>query len=359
MIATHRQGDYLGWTCLGLGLFWALTGCALAQKAAPPGPATVSASEWPLQREFIYESAPFPSCHASTLAELPNGQILAAWFGGTEEGNSDVGIWIARRAEGKWSAPKEVATGIDPSRNKRVPCWNPVLFQPTQGPLLLFYKAGPSPSRWWGMLITSTDGGVTWSAPRRLPDGILGPIKNKPVQLADGSLLCPSSSEHAGWRIHVERTADLGQTWTKSDPLNDRKDFDAIQPTVLMFSPKKLQMLSRSKQGRVTECWSEDAGQTWGRMKTTVLLNPSSGIDGVTLKDGRHLLVYNPVARGRTPLVLGLTRDGLHWTTVATLEDQPGEYSYPAIIQSADGQVHITYTWKRQRIRHVAVQPAP
>jgi predicted neuraminidase len=208
------------------------------------------------------------------------------------------------------------------------------------------------------MLITSADGGATWSAPRRLPEGILGPIKNKPVQLADGTLLCPSSTEHNGWRIHLERSADLGATWTKTDALNSEKNFGAIQPTILFHTSNRLQLLCRSQQGVITEVWSDDGGKSWGAMKGTTLPNPNSGIDAVTLRDGRHLLVYNPVKRGRTPLALGFSRDGLSWENVLTLEAQPGEYSYPAILQTRDGLVHITYTWQRTRVRHAVFDPA-
>lgn len=306
--------------------------------------------------EFIYESAPFPSCHASTITDTPTG-IVSAWFGGTEEKHPDVGIWVSRLDGLKWSTPVEVANGIQ-SDGKRHPTWNPVLFQPNGGPLLLFYKVGPSPSRWWGMLIKSADGGKSWSKPQRLPDGILGPIRAKPVQLADGTLLCPSSSEHDGWRVHMEMTRDLGTTWTKTPALNDGKEFGAIQPSLLLHPGNRLQALCRSRQGRITEIWSADNGTTWGPMKATALLNPSAGVDAVTLKDGRHLLVYNPVSRGRTPIVLGLSRDGKEWQTVLTLENQPGEYSYPAIVQAHDGRVHITYTWKREKIRHWIVDPA-
>ena len=203
----------------------------------------------------------------------------------------------------------------------------------------------------------SGDGGKTWSDAQRMPEGILGPIKNKPVLLPDGTLLCPSSTEHDGWRVHLERTSDLGATWTKSEPLNDGRQFGAIQPSVLFHPNHRLQLLCRSEQKRVTECWSEDGGKTWGAMKATELPNPNAGIDAVTLKDGRHLLVYNPVTKGRTPLTLALSRDGKTWRNVATLEEQPGEYSYPAIIQTSDGLAHITYTWKRQRIKHVVVDP--
>ncbi len=325
--------------------------CPFAKRGDAAAPAATSGAT----AQFIYENAPFPSCHASTITDTPSGPV-AAWFGGTHEKHPDVGIWVAHFDGAKWSAPVEVATGMQ-ADGKRHPTWNPVLFQPKGGPLLLFYKVGPSPSRWWGMLMKSTDGGKSWSTPQRLPDDILGPIRSKPVLLADGTLLCPSSSEHDGWRVHMEMTRDWGATWTRTPALNDGKEFGAIQPSVLLHSGNRLQALSRSRQGRITEIWSEDGGKTWGPMKATSLLNPSAGVDGVTLKDGRHLLVYNPVSRGRSPIVLGLSRDGKEWQTVLTLEDQPGEYSYPAIVQANDGRVHITYTWKREKLRHWIVDP--
>ena len=309
-----------------------------------------------VRSEFIFETAPFRSCHASTIAQTTEG-FAAAWFGGTAEKNPDVGIWFSTCTHGgDWTAPVEVTNGVQ-EKGKRVPCWNPVLFRPKEGPLLLFYKAGPSPSKWWGMLMTSADNGKTWSKPQKLPEGFLGPIKNKPIQLADGALLCPSSTEDHGWRIHIERTPDLGSTWTKTEPLNRTKDFDAIQPTILTHPNNRLQLLCRSKQGRITECWSEDEGKTWGPMKATELPNPSSGIDAVTLKDGRHLLVYNPSTRDRTPLSIATSKDGETWNTVFALEDVPGEFSYPAVIQASDNLVHVTYTWKRERIKHIVIDP--
>lgn len=309
-----------------------------------------------VKAEFIFETAPFPACHASTIAEAKSG-LAAAWFGGKREGDPDVGIWVSLHDGEGWTAPAEVANGIQEDGKKRFPCWNPVLFQSKQGPLLLFYKVGPSPSQWWGMMMTSGDGGKTWSKPRRLPDGILGPIKNKPIEMPDGSLLCPSSTEQAGWRIHLERSADLGQTWTKTEALNDGQEFGAIQPTILFHPNDRIQLLCRSRQRRIVECWSEDGGRTWGAMRATALPNPNAGIDGIALKDGRYLLVYNPVTEGRTPLVVGISTDGQSWKTAVVVEDKPGEYSYPAIIQSRGGLVHITYTWKRRRIKHVVLDP--
>src|SRR4051812_38067722 len=193
-----------------------------SHAAAPDTPVVAS--------EFVADDMPTPSCHATTIAE-PGGRLIAAWFGGKKEGDPSVGIWVARHDGQRWGKPAEVATGEWPADDRRYPCWNPVLFQPKAGPLMLFYKVGPSPSKWWGMLTTSTDGGATWATPQKLPEGILGPIKNKPIELG-GTMLCPSSTEHDGWRLHVEWTRDIGRTWDKTGPLNDR-ELGAIQPAFL------------------------------------------------------------------------------------------------------------------------------
>jgi predicted neuraminidase len=307
--------------------------------------------------EFIFESAPFLECHASTIVETPSG-LVAAWFGGTRERDPDVGIWLSRFSKGKWNSPVEVTNGVE-SENVRYPCWNPVLFQPKVGPLFLFYKVGPSPSSWWGMLVTSQDSGKSWSKPRRLPQGILGPIKNKPVQLANGDVLCPSSTEDQGWRVHFERTSDLGVTWERTAAVNDGKEIAAIQPSVLFHPSGQLQALGRTRQGRIFEIWSEDGGKTWGKMSLTVLPNPNSGIDAVTLADGRQLLAFNPLPQGRNRLGVALSANGRDWQSALILEDEAGsEFSYPAVIQARDGKVHITYTWKRKRIKHAVIDPA-
>lgn len=339
---------------------WCLVVAALLLLFIPPlradeQPSPTKPQPGLVSTEFIYEKAPFASCHASTIIGTKDG-LLAAWFAGVKEGTPDVGIWTARHDGKTWSAPVEVATGVQ-ADGTRFPCWNPVLYRHSDDGVLLFYKVGPSPSRWWGALKTSTDGGRTWSEGKRLSDGILGPIKNKPVPLADGSLLCPSSSEHDGWRVHLEFTSDLGKTWKSTGPLNDGKEFGAIQPTVFRYPSGKMQILCRSRQQKIVEAWSEDGGKTWSGLAVTALPNPNSGIDGVSLADGRALLIYNHTSRGRSPLNLAASADGKVWQAALVLEDQPGEYSYPAIIQTADKRVHITYTWKRLKVKHAVVDP--
>ena len=162
--------------------------------------------------DFVFTEAPFKECHASTIAETPSG-LVVSWFGGTKEKNADVEIWVSMKKDGAWTKPVSVANGIQNS-TLRYPCWNPVLYQVPEGPLQLYYKVGPSPSTWWGMLIESNDGGKTWGNPLKLPEGILGPIKNKPVLLSNGTLISPTSTEHDGWRVHFEYSKDWGKTWT-------------------------------------------------------------------------------------------------------------------------------------------------
>lgn len=323
--------------------------------------------------ELIYplDNRPTPQCHASTVEETSSG-LVAAWFGGTHERNPDVGIWVSRKEGGNgWSQPVEVANGVQ-SDTLRHPCWNPVLFQPDSGPLLLFYKVGPSPREWWGMLITSEDEGKTWSEPRKLGEGplgpLIGPVKNKPVQLPDGALLCPSSTEtevdgEDFWKVHFERSPDLGASWEVIGPINDGVEFDAIQPSILTYKGGKMQVLCRTRQNVIAQSWSADGGITWSKMEATSLPNPNSGTDAVTLQDGRQLLVYNHTIRGkkfpagRAMLNVALSTDGENWEPVMTLEREEGEFSYPAVIQSADGMVHITYTYQRRSIKYVCIAP--
>ncbi len=318
-----------------------------------------------VKSEFIYDvnDVSFPSCHASTIVETNDG-LLAAWFGGTHEKHPDVGIWLSRFENGKWSAPVEVANGIQ-HKDLRYPTWNPVLYN-TGKEIKLFYKEGPNCSDWWGEVISSQDNGKTWSVPIRLPEEIWGPIKNKPVLLKTGELLCPSSTELDGWQVHFEITPDMGKTWERTKSLNDGHKIGAIQPTILMHKNGKLQALCRSKTKMILSTWSEDNGRTWTELKETSLPNPNSGIDAVTLKNGKHVLVYNQIKPSedwgdRNVFNVAVSNDGENWEAAVVLENDPdkdAEYSYPAVIQTTDGMIHITYTWNRKQIKHVVLDPA-
>jgi alpha-L-rhamnosidase len=315
--------------------------------------------------EFIFDRASFPESHAATVAETPEG-LVAAWFGGTKEGNKDVCIWTSHLVNDKWTEPVKVADGAM-NDSTRYACYNPVLYQVPNGELLLFYKIGPNVAGWTGWMMRSTDNGKTWSPREALPVGFLGPIKNKPIPV-NGVLMCPSSTEKNGWKVHFEMTTDYGKTWTKTADINDGTQVSAIQPSILTYPDGRLQILCRSKNRTINESWSSDGGKTWSAMTASSLPNNNSGTDAVTLKDGRQLIVYNHVkpdaslsnGKGaRTPLNVAISKDGKNWEAAVVLEDSPvSQYSYPSVIQTKDGLVHIVYTWRRERIKHVVIDPS-
>jgi predicted neuraminidase len=156
-------------------------------------------------------------------------------------------------------------------------------------------------------------------------------------------------------------------------PINDpsKTEHRIIQPTILVHSQKHLQILARTgasdSDARIAQTWSTDGGLTWSPITDASLPNNSSAIDAVTLKDGRHLLVYNHSTRndticgrkGRGILTVAISNDGINWEAAAVLEYRTGQvqYSYPAVIQTNDGLVHITYSWHRKRIKHVVIDP--
>ncbi len=312
-----------------------------------------------VSEELIFHDPPFAQCHASTIEQVSPTKLMSAVFGGTREGNDDVSIWLSTKEDGEeWSEPVEIANGKI-NDTLRYPTWNPVLFKTNKGKLFLFYKAGPSPRKWWGMVRTSTNNGKTWSRAERLPDGILGPIKDKPVQLADGTILSPSSTEtEESWKVHLEKSTDQGETWAII-PIDPKTEFDVIQPTLLIHPDNKLQILARSKNNAIVEAYSDDHGDSWGKLTKTDLPNPNSGIDAVTLKNGWHLLVYNPTVKGkddRAKLNVAVSKDGTIWSDALVLENEnEGEFSYPAVIQTNDGKVHITYTYNRVNAKHVVL----
>ena len=306
---------------------------------------------------FVAEPMPTPSAHASTVVELGPGRLMTAWFGGTAEGKNDVAIWSARSENGHWLKPVEMV------REPNTPCWNPVLFRTSDKVLWMYYKFGPSPREWTAGRMFSTDDGVTWSKPEHLPAGVYGPIRAKPLLLADGTIVSGTSVESYGsWAAWIERSTDNGKTWTRigpitvpGDPAQPAKGQGLIQPAVVSAGGDKLRFFARSTLGHIYASDSADAGRTWSAAHALDLPNPSAGIDAVRLKDGRYVMIFNNTPTGRTPLSLAVSADGEKWKVFTDLEDQAGEYSYPAMIVAADGGLHITYTWKREKIKYVNV----
>jgi len=331
--------------------------------------------------EFIFApgSEPFAQCHASTVVTLANGELMAAWFGGASEGAPDVAIWGSRRVAGHWTEPKELV------REKNVATWNPVLFHTNDGRLWLYYKVGPAPNSWSAARMVSGDEGRTWSASEAMPAGLLGPIRAKPLVLADGTIVSGTSFEAwQTWAAWVERSTDAGKTWAKLGPIAISREMDAatapaldakpgtlgwnpdahpreysgvIQPSIVQLDGGHLRMYLRTRTlaAKIAVSDSLDDGLTWSKARFLELPSNNSGLDVVRLKDGRLVMIFNDTTSGRTPLNLAVSRDGEHFKVFRTLEDGAGEYSYPALVEAADGGLEMTYTWQRKSIKYVHV----
>jgi len=306
--------------------------------------------------DFVFEDdRPFAECHASTLVEMGDGTLVCAWFGGTEEKDPDVGIWKATFSADAWSPCSRAAKVTEKAH------WNPVLFRDPDRGVYLFFKVGEDVPHWQTYWVHTEDNGATWSDPVELVPGDVGgrgPVKNKPIILADKAWLAPASTELKGWRPFADRSEDGGKTWQRSEDFAiDRKKIKgsgAIQPTLWESEPGKVHALMRTAAGCVVRADSNDSGRTWTDVYKTGIPNNNSGLDALRLEDGRLLLVYNPVGRNwgpRTPLNLAVSSDnGALWNDIASLETTKGEYSYPSIVRTTKG-IAISYTWKRERVR--------
>lgn len=309
-----------------------------------------------IARGLIYTEAPFPECHASTVAAGSWGRVCA-WFGGSHEKNPDVGIWLSRQTDTGWSVPEQVA------KLAPIAHWNPVLFTAPDNSLHLWFKVGATIPHWQTYTMVSTDGGVTWSEPRELVPGDTlggrGPVKNKPILLSDGVWIAGASTEQGTWEGFFDRSEDNGQTWVRTPDLDRTalgEKHGCIQPTLWESAPGIVHSLIRSSCGYLPRTDSIDGGRTWSPLYNSGLPGNNSGVDVAQLSDGTLVLAHNPVGDdwgARTPLRLSISRDnGATWPEFLDIEtEEKAEFSYPAII--ADGrEVFCVYTWKRKRIAY-------
>ena len=315
--------------------------------------------------EFLYKRASFPECHSASIVETKKGDLVATYFGGTKERNPDVCIWVSRKLKGKtdWTPPQMVADGVF-SPDYREACWNPVIYEMPDGELRIYFKIGVNVAKWKGWLVRSKDGGKTWGKREQLPDTIYGPIKNKPI-LNKGRLISPTSDERDGWKLYFEYSDDLGKTWKRTAYVDAEQGIKAIQPSIIVLPDGRLEALCRTRSRHIGVTYSNDNGETWSKLTFIDTPNNNSGIDAVNLQDGSYALICNdwPIEPdkekgARTPLSIMRSQDGIHWNHWITLEDSPIlQYSYPSIIQSRDGHIHVVYTWRRQRVKHVELIP--
>ena len=315
-------------------------------------------------KEYVFDvtEAPTASVHASTVVKLKDGNVLAAWFGGTAEQGQDVRIWVSRRTQEGWEKPYKVESGVDEAH------WNPVLFEKKSGEICLYYKVGSEIKDWKTYVAVSTDGGKSFSDSRELVEGDVGgrgPVKNKPIYLSNGTLLAPASDETTpAWFAFMDISEDDGNTWSKvviqkpDEPYCGRPS-TMIQPTLWEEPAGEVHALLRTNRGFAYRTDSKDFGKTWSTAYITSVPNNNSGLDLVKVAGGKLALVSNPVqghGGARTPLTLAFSHNnGLTFEKELTLEDNKGEYSYPSIV--ADGnKLYITYTHQRKTIAFFEVE---
>ncbi len=335
-----------------------------------------------LQREEIVIAEEFISpawekydCHSSSIVQNENGEILAVWKGGIGEGKSNldiaskVGIWQVHLYPNR-SAVEQVHF------EQESVVWNPVLGKLPSGELLLFYRVGAAPWASVAFMKRSADGGAHWSEPEFLPAGVVGPAKNKPLVLEDGTLLCPSSAQsgspdgvYQSTALWIDISTDGGRSWSKSDPLViPGQPFGAIEPALFFDKEGDLRLLCRDrarriggKSGMIWTAVSKDNGHTWSELEKTDLPNPDSGFDVVDLGSGQLVLFYNHSHTERFPLSIAVSSDGgKTWERKCDLEEKTGEF--PAAIQSDDGFIHVTYAYEidtgQRRIKHAVIRPS-
>lgn len=309
-----------------------------------------------VKQDIFEPMSSHPMAHASTLTELPNGDLLCAFYAGAHETSPDQAIFVVhaqKRPDGKWewAAPKKL---ID-TPNKAD--GNPVLFTSPDGVVWLFFVTLQG-TGWSSSLLFATkssDGGKTWSEPQLL-SAVQGTMpRTKPLVLSDGAWLLPLYDE-VRWRPVFWRSEDGGQTWKE---FVVQTHIRLIQPAVVELSEGKLLAYCRSAAGRIFRLVSEDGGKHWSSPEPINFPNPNSAVDLVRLTDGGLVLAFNDSVDKRTPLSVAYSPDeSERWLFIRDLETGEGEFSYPCLLATSDGFVHCVYTYRRKTIRHAVLDKA-
>jgi predicted neuraminidase len=335
---------------------WALAGLFAVVFAPVTG---VGSAAPYFSAEFIYLQDPgFPNCHCSSLLQLQNGDLLCAWYGytGSENGTA-CEVRYSRKAAGSsaWTRPRTVIW--DPLPNGDRTQGNCVLWQDPDGKVWCFYDVRTA-VEWSTTLLkyaTSTDNGHTWSPPVTLTSELGNNVRCHAFVASSGAWILPAYSDVDNTGVMFIST-DQGVTWRKSAPLGNPRDPAVIQPSVIERSDHSLRALLRKCGAplNIHESYSYDSGWTWTHPAPISLPNPECSVEQMKLANGHVVLIFNNTTSGRTPLSAALSTDGgATWIAVRNLETAAGEYSYPSIIQTADGLLHVTYTHRREHIKHV------
>ncbi|MFC1613738.1 exo-alpha-sialidase [Gemmatimonadota bacterium] len=313
--------------------------------------------------ELIFKpSLRFPRCHSSTITALPDGSLISAWWNGSEEGGRDNVVRGSRRPAGRnqWETPVILADTPDTTEG------NPVFFAAPNGEVWLFYRAGfPWAKMMW---VKSADMGKTWGQPEVFLDKPGWSFRSRVLLLANGDIIIPVMTHGSeGFTPIGSSTAfiysvDNGESWKQTRQILTEPRSN--EPSVIQRSDGSLLAYMRPYDPNLDDrlLWqseSFDNGRTWSEAARTALKNPSKAIELLKLGNGHVVLVYNKCQTTLSQLCLALSLDeGRTWSYRRILEDSPGRFTYPTLSQSADGLIHLSYTFRRTHIKHVEVNEA-
>lgn len=379
-----------------------LTFCSLQITFAQSSPIVCSTLIFPGQEKHV---------HGSSLVNLPNGDFLSVWFYGSGERTADdVKIMGARLKKGEtvWSEPFEMAD------TPHLPDCNPVLFLNQQGKLFLVWiavqanqweqsilrfktstdytKSGPPVWSWQDNILLKPEdtfakevadkfkklpeNNAGWAGyARKYDDMIIEAAKDapkrsigwmtriKPMLMENGRIVLPLYSDGYNFSL-MAISDDFGTTWKPSLPLVGR---GPIQPALAKRKNGNLVAYLRDsgdEPTRVHISESSDKGESWTASVKTDIPNTAS-VELLTLQDGKWAFLGNDIDDGRYRVSLYLSEDeGKTWKWKTRLEDHArdkGGYSYPCLIQTADGLLHITYSAHADKnnksIKYVVVDP--
>ena len=305
--------------------------------------------------ELIFQPTPrFPRCHSSTITVLPDGTLIAAWWNGSEEGATDVVIRAARRLPGKglWETPRIVSDTPGTTEG------NPVLFAAPNGEVWLFHRVGLNP---WKRIVwfRSRDRGRTWTGPTVLIGESGWTLRSRIVTLQNGDIVIPAMKQDASVFLI---SSDRGETWRKSTEIVTRPRNN--EATLIQRRDGSLLAFMRPydpppAKRLIWQSESVDNGRTWSAPARTGFHNPSSAIELLRLRSGAVVLVFNDDNDKRTPLNLAISEDeGRTWNRARVLEDGAGRFEYPTMTETADGRIHISYSFRRLSIKHIEINEA-
>jgi predicted neuraminidase len=343
-------------------------------RAAPaPSVLTMAASAAPgqarlaeLSNSLIPMPQDTPSAHASSLATVPGGGMLAFWWAGSRESGPDVKVYAARSNNGKWGAPWEVASRESLGRAlgfgvRRI--GNPVAWTAPDGKVHLYVVAtglgGWAASRVVHMV--SPDAGVNFTLRRVLP---LSPLFNtsvlvrtSPVALGDGGWWLPVYFE-LGIKYPMLMAFDAHGEPTRLGRIGAR--MSTLQPAIVPISNTEVRawMRDASDEQRVQHAYSRDGGASWEDLPALDLPNHSTSLAAIRLSSGEILMLHNHVVEGgssRSILRLSISKDGHAWRTIDDIASGKAgdEFSYPSMHQVGN-ELHVTYTHQRQAIAYRA-----